>query len=80
MGQKIMVLQSTGSDYDGVHKHIEVLCGFPYTSYDQGPFLNEYEQIRCRMISKEKDLRPMLVAILRDECEVAIRLPDADFQ
>lgn len=80
MGQKIASMRTAGSDYDGMHRYIEVSYSFPSTPNDNEPFFNRCERIQLKMISKGKDLRPSLVALLRDECDVAIKLPDSDFQ
>lgn len=80
MGLKIVGMGSAGADYDGSHRYIEVLYHFPLSESDPYLFSSECERVQMKMISKDKDLRPMISDLLRDECEVAIKLPESDFQ
>jgi hypothetical protein len=78
MGHQIAALRPSGIDYDGVR--IELSYNFPSTPDAAQPFFHNCETISLAMMSKDKDLRPMLISVLREECRVAIKLPDSDFQ
>lgn len=62
--------------YSNGNKQIVMLFGFPKSDNDR----EDSERVTFRMISKNKDLRPIIYKVLLDDCKLVVRLPKTDFQ
>lgn len=80
-GIEICNFLKSGSDYHGRSKVLSLFYFFPKDCEDA---LNvnsvTTDRVDYRMMSSNKDLRPLVVELLLNECDVVIKLPESDFQ